>query len=79
MGWVMGLEPVIKNLKTIGITCFCENRVQFRVQIERIFYVQSKIAHGLFIVQKEVAEVFGAICDVLLSQVGVDFPHRSII
>ena len=53
MGWVMGLEPVIKWPKCIGITTPCKTRVQFRVQIA-LFY-------------KEIAKVLCSICNIFLS------------
>ncbi len=61
-----GIEPLQKRPKTVGITWFYEIRVQFRVQFCAIFCVQIEFAHGLITVQKEVAEVFCTICDVLL-------------
>ena len=65
MGWVMGLEPVIIMLKTVGITNFSEFRVQFRVQICLSY--------------KEIAKVLCTVGDVFLRQVGVYFPHCSIV
>ena len=52
MGWVMGLEPVIKYLKCVGITMLLKIRVQFRVQMD--------------LPNEEITKIFCSICNIFL-------------
>jgi hypothetical protein len=52
MGWVMGLEPIIKYLKCVDITMLLKIRVQFRVQMD--------------LPNEEITKIFCSICNIFL-------------